>query len=368
MSDGSNSYSDEAVENTPGRVEVWRRLRGFASPRAEETSGTDEASARGRWKESITRYGGLMVAVVVVGVVFQIQTGVVFSVSNILSILEFMATLAIVGFGETIEMVAGEIDLSLGALYGLGAMTCAQLWLHGMPFLLAFLVGLLVGAAGGVVNGVIVVRLGVNSFITTLGMLNIAEGITYYISNNIAVTPAGNESEYNIFFAIGSGTLFGIPSQIYWLAGIGIVAWCLLHRTVFGFRVTAIGGNVQAARAARMPVHRTKILAFVVAGTLAALAGIIDFSLVDSTSPTAGSTLIFPVFAAVVIGGTSLSGGRGSIVGTLFGALLLETLANGLGLIGAGAFAQLLFVGTAIIVAVAIDRWTARLRAQTAQL
>lgn len=368
MRDETMSYDNEPMSDAPRRLGPLQRMRSLVVSSANGKAAGDAVSGRARWKESVTRYGGLMVAVALVGVVFQIQTGVVFSVSNILSILEFMATLAIVGFGETIEMVAGEIDLSLGALYGLGAMTCAQLWMHGTPFVVAFGVGLLVGAAGGVVNGVIVVRLGVNSFITTLGMLNIAEGITYYISNNIAVTPAGNENEYNIFFAIGSGTLFGIPSQIYWLVGIGIVAWLLLHRSVFGFRVTAVGGNVEAARAARMPVHRTKILAFVVAGSLAALAGMIDFSLVDSTSPTAGSTLIFPVFAAVVIGGTSLSGGRGSIVGTLFGALLLETLANGLGLIGAGAFAQLLFVGTAIIVAVAIDRWTARLRAQTAQL
>lgn len=342
---------------------------GHASQRGEVLSDTHDVVASRKWREGVARFGALVAAVVAVAILFQVQTGVVFSVGNLLSIVEFMATMAIVGFGETVEIVAGEIDLSLGALYGLSAMACAQLWvLHGMPFVVAVLVGLLVGAVGGLINGLIVVGLGVNSFITTLGMLNIAEGLTYYISHNTAVSPAGTENEFHIFLAIGSGTLFGVPSQVYWLLGVGAVMWTILHKTVFGFRVSAIGGNVRAARAAKMPVDRTKVLAFVLAGVLAALAGIIDFSLVDSTSATAGSTMIFPVFAAVVIGGASLSGGRGSIIGTLLGALLLETLTNGLGLIGAGAFAQLLFVGAAIIVAVAVDRWTARSRSQRAQL
>ncbi len=316
------------------------------------------------WKQVMARIGGLVAAMIIAAIAFQLMTGAFFTTGNILSIFEFMTTMAVVGFGETLVVVAGEIDLSLGAIYGLAAMTCGLLWTHGMPFLLSMVIGLLVGSIGGLVNGLIVTGLGVNSFIITLGMLNLVEGITYYISNNTAISPGGSGNGFNIYLAIGAGEVAGIPSQIFWLIAVGIVMWVVLHRTVLGFWVAAVGGNVRAARAAHLPVKRIKTYTFIIAGALAALAGIIDFSLVGSTAPTAGSTLIFPVFAAVVIGGASLSGGRGSIIGTLLGALLLEILTNGLGLLGAGAFAQLLFVGGVIIAAVAVDRWSAQYRAR----
>ncbi|HTU55854.1 MAG TPA: ribose ABC transporter permease, partial [Acetobacteraceae bacterium] len=119
----------------------------------------------------------------------------------------------------------------------------------------------------------------------------------------------------------------------------------------------------RAARAAHLPIERYKLYVFVISGVLAAVAGIVDFSLISSVSPTAGSTLLFAVLATVIIGGASLSGGRGTIVGTLVGVFLLEVLTNGLGLLGAGAYAQLLFEGGVILVAVAVDRWTNRSRA-----
>jgi ribose/xylose/arabinose/galactoside ABC-type transport system permease subunit len=132
----------------------------------------------------------------------------------------------------------------------------------------------------------------------------------------------------------------------------------LLHRTLFGFRIAAIGGNPSAAAVVKLPVKRYKFWVFAIAGLCAALAGILDFSFIGSTTPTAGASLTFPVFAAVIIGGASLNGGRGTILGTVIGAFFLSLMSNGLSLLGVGTFAQLIFVGIVTIGAVAVDRWT----------
>lgn len=316
-------------------------------------------------KAAFARLGVLLGASLVAGIIFQLTTGVFFGIGNFASILLFMTSVAIVGFGETLVIVAGELDLSVGSTYGMCAMTVGLLWSQGWPLEASIIAGIVVGGIAGLVNGLIVTRLHVNSFITTLGTLNLYAGITLYISNDVAFSPSASQPGYDLYEFIGTSHPFGIPVQIFWLvAALGIM-WVLLHRTVFGFRIAAIGGNPVAARAAHLPVSRIKVATFVISGMLAAVAGIIDFSLVSSVSPTAGSTLMFSVLAAVVIGGASLSGGRGTILGTLVGAFLLEVLTNGLGLLGAGAYAQLVFQGGVILVAVAVDSWTSRSRGQS---
>ena len=258
-------------------------------------------------------------------------------------------------------LLVGEIDLSVGAIYGLGAMVTALLWVDGAPFEVACVAGLATGCAAGVVNGFITTVVGVNSFITTLGMLNLAEGIDYFISNSASINPDTNASGYRIFAAFGQDELFGrVPVQIFWLLGIGLIMYVVVHRSMFGFRCAAIGGNGTAARVAGLPVRRYKTIAFAISGTLAVVGGIMDFSLVGATNPTSGSSLPFTVFAAVIIGGASLAGGRGTVWGTFLGALFLTLISNGLSLLGYGPFVQLIFVGSIIIVAVAIDGWTAR--------
>lgn len=320
------------------------------------------------WRASgdlLARLGVLLGASLVAGIIFQAMTGVFFSIGNFGSILLFMTSVAIVGFGQTLVIVGGELDLSVGSTYGLSAMTVGLLWAQGLPLPLAMVLGIVVGGLAGAVNGLIVTRLRVNSFITTLGTLNLYQGMTLYISNNVAFSPSRNLPGFGLYEFVGTSHPFGIPIQIFWLVAATLVLWVILHRTVLGFRIAAIGGNVVAARAAHLPVGRVKVYTFIISGALAAFAGLIDFSLVSSVSPTAGSTLMFSVLAAVVIGGASLSGGRGTIVGTLVGAFLLQVLTNGLGLLGAGAFAQLLFQGGVILVAVAVDSWTSRARAET---
>jgi ribose/xylose/arabinose/galactoside ABC-type transport system permease subunit len=220
-----------------------------------------------------------------------------------------------------------------------------------------------------VINAWITTVIRVPSFITTLGMLSLVQGVSFLISNSQSINPPSKLPGYAVFEALGSLELpFGIPIQIAWLAAVAALIAFLLHGTLFGFRLAAIGGNLQAARVAALPIRRYKVWVFAIAGACAALAGILDFSFIGSTTPNAGANLTFPVFAAVIIGGASLSGGRGTVLGTLIGAFFLSLLSNGLSLLGVGTFAQLIFVGLVTIGAVALDRWTTAWGGQTQSL
>ena len=175
-------------------------------------------------------------------------------------------------------------------------------------------------------------------------------------------TPLPSPEELKFFHVLGGSQLpFGIPIQVGWLGAMLVFFWILRHRTLFGFRLVAIGGNPTAAQIGRLPIRRYKFVVFILSAVMAALAGILDFSYVGSVGPNSGGSLVFPVIAAVVIGGASLNGGWGTIPGTLLGAALLAVLANGLALLGVGAFAQLLFVGFVTIGAVTLDRVTRHL-------
>lgn len=307
----------------------------------------------------IRRQTGLVAAILVTMAVFTVANSFFLSTDNLLVLLRSMSTFAIVAFGETLVLVSGEIDLSVGASYGLGAMTTGLTWMHGLPLPLALAIGIGSGLVVGLFNAFVTTIVRVPSFITTLGSLSLIQGVTFLVSNQQSINPDTTLPGYDVFSALGASTLpLGIPVQIVWLLGMAAIMSLLLHRTLFGFRVAAIGGNPAAARVVNLPVRRYKFWVFAIAGALAALAGILDFSFIGSTTPTAGSSLTFPVFAAVIIGGASLNGGRGTIIGTVIGAFFLSLLSNGLSLLGVGAFAQLIFVGLVTIGAVAVDRWT----------
>lgn len=297
-----------------------------------------------------------------VGLYFQARTGVFFSSGNFTSILLFMSTVAIIGFGSTLVLVTGELDLSIGAVYGMCSMMTGLLWLAGWPFWLSALIGVGAGALAGLINGLLVTKLGISSFITTLGTLNLFMGVSLLISHNTAVGSDPGLSDYWFYDFVGNARPLGIPIQIYWLVIAFAVMWVVLQRSIFGFHAYAVGGNETAAKSAHLPITRVKVIAFVVSGTLAAAAGVIDYSLVSAVSPTAGSSLMFTVLAAVVIGGASLSGGQGTIIGALAGAFLLQVLTNGLGLLGAGVYLQMMFQGGIILLAIALDRWAYRSR------
>jgi ribose/xylose/arabinose/galactoside ABC-type transport system permease subunit len=325
-------------------------------------------SYKTQWQSAFFRVGGLTIGIVLVMALFAVLNENFLSHQNLLGLVRSMSTLAIVALGLTLVLIAGELDLSVGAVYGLGAMAMGVLMVDGMPALAAFALAIGVGALVGLTNATLVVFAGIPAFIVTLGMVNIVQGFTFLISDGRGLNPAYGDkpvsgTDLDVFRALGGSELpFGIPIQIAWLVGISVLIWLLLDRSMVGFRLKALGGNVTAARAAGLRIRAYKFGVFAISGALAALAGILDFSYVGSTEPSAGAALLFQVFAAVIIGGASLYGGVGSVIGTLAGCFLLAALANGIALLGLGVYAQLFFIGTVTIVAVALDQWSARRR------
>lgn len=340
---------------------------GYEVQRAEAPHGSAEppgsklkgATPLYQWVGSAVRHGGgLIVAIVVLAVFFGVYRPVFLGVGNLFDILQESSSLGIIVLGELLVLLSGEIDLSVGSVYGLCAMVTGLLWINGAPFLLCFLAGLGVGAIAGFVNGLVTTRLGVNSFVATLGMLNLAEGIDYLISNSASINPSTSLRGYPLFAALGQDTVGQIPVQVLWFIGVIVLLGLVIHRSMFGFRTAAIGGNRTAAALLGLPVRTYKVAAFVVSGMLAGLAGMMAFSFAGATDPTSGGSLPFTVFAGVIIGGASLSGGRGTVLGAVLGALFLGEITDGLSIVGAGPFVELVFVGVIMIVAVAIDRWS----------
>jgi|SoiMethySBSTD1v2_1073268.scaffolds.fasta_scaffold19212_8 ribose/xylose/arabinose/galactoside ABC-type transport system permease subunit len=336
-------------------------------------------SERGRrfgWaRTTLARLGGVTLAVLVVGTYFAIRTnGQLLIGSNILTILRGLSTIAIMGFGLTVVIIAAEIDLSFAAVYGLSTNIVAVLWLtHGFPVYVAILVAFLAAIAVGLFNAFFTAVVKIPSFIATLGSSTLVFGLTLWVGQTqnlsyqyppIGHTVSGSQASF--FKNLGAANLPGnFPEQGIWTLSLLVIFAFVLARTLFGFRLKAIGGSRPAAEVVRLPVKRYIFIAFVVCACTACLAGLLDFSFVGTASPNDGQAYLFPVFAAVIIGGASLSGGKGSAFGTVMGALLLAVLANGFALIAAGPFASQLLLGTVTVGAVVIDRLTSRQRALT---
>nr|MBA2755945.1 ABC transporter permease [Chloroflexota bacterium] len=230
----------------------------------------------------------------------------------------------------------------------------------GLAFLVAIAVGLF--------NGFFTTIVKVPSFIATLGASTLIFGFTLFLGKTQTYNPAYpatgrplDPAQLSFFTGLSNQALpFGFPMQGLWMLGAAVLFAFLLGRSLFGFRLKAIGGNPQAATLARLPVRKYKFAAFILAGMMACLAAVLDFAFVGSASPSGGQSLLFPVFAAVIIGGASLSGGRGTVVGTLLGALLLAILTNGLAVLRADTFAQQMLLGSVTIGAVVLDQLTRR--------
>jgi ribose transport system permease protein len=275
------------------------------------------------------------------------------TVGNLFDVTRQVSINAVISFGMTLVILLGGIDLSVGSILAVSSLMVAILMKSGEPAGLATLIGILGGALMGAVNGLLVTKGRVAPFIATLGTMTLLRGVALVLSQGSPISgfPSG------FFAALGSGYFLRvIPLPVLWMLALFAILWFVLDRTVFGRHVYATGGNSEAASLSGINVDRVQILVYTLSGFTAALAGIILTSRLDSAQPTAGAGYELDAITAVVLGGTSLAGGRGWIFGTLLGALLIGVLNNGLNLVGVSAFYQQVIKGSVILLAVLLDR------------
>jgi ribose transport system permease protein len=273
-----------------------------------------------------------------------------FSRINLTNVLMQASILAIVSFGATFVIMAGQLDLSMGTGSALISVLGATVMVHTGSVLLGVLTCLAAGLLLGLLNGLVVTALQVPSFIATLGTMIICAGVALALTNGGVVSglPAG-------FREIATARLLGLPLLVWATAVIFLALWWLQRQTVFGYQVLAVGGNAEAARLSGIPIARVRLLVFVIAGAASALAALALLVRVQSGQPNANGTLALEAIAAVVVGGTSLNGGRGSMVRTLWGVLLIAVLRNGLDLSGISEDYKQVVLGVVFILAASVD-------------
>ncbi|MFP7285785.1 ribose ABC transporter permease [Shouchella clausii] len=275
------------------------------------------------------------------------------SAPNLLNVLRQVSINALIAFGMTFVILTGGIDLSVGAILAFSGAVTATLLSSGMDPILAILIGLLVGAALGAINGIIIAKGKVAPFIATLATMTIYRGATLMFTDG---RPVSNLGDSTLFQMLGGGYFFGIPMPAITMMISFVMLYLILKKTTFGRRVYAVGGNEEASILSGIKVDRIKIYVYSLTGFLAAIAGVILTSRLNSAQPTAGTMYELDAIAAVVLGGTSLTGGKGWIVGTLIGALIIGVLNNGLNLLGVSSFFQQVVKGSVILLAVLLDR------------
>jgi inositol transport system permease protein len=298
---------------------------------------------------------GLLCVILLVGLCLTMMTDTFFSVANLTNVARQVSINGILAVGVTFVLLTAGVDLSLGSVVALSGVACATFAHPGdHPVLVPIAVGLLTGAACGLVNGVLVTRGGVAPFIVTLGMMTIARGLALIVSGG---RPVANMSDELTALA---GDFLGIPIPVLCFAGVALAAWFFLRNFRLGRHIYAVGGNENAARAAGVPVERVKLFAYGLCGLLTGLAGVVLAARITTGQPNAGQAYELDAIAAVVIGGTSLAGGVGTITGTLLGVLLIGVINNGLDLQGVSSYYQAVIKGVIIVGAVWLDRRQAR--------
>ncbi len=298
---------------------------------------------------------GLLFVILLVGLGLTLTTDTFLSVANLTNVARQVSINGILAVGVTFVLLTAGVDLSLGSVVALSGVACATFAHPGEhPVFVPIAVGLLTGAACGLVNGVLVTRGGVAPFIVTLGMMTIARGLALIVSGG---RPVANMSDELTALA---GDFLGLPIPVLCFAGVALAAWFFLRDFRLGRHIYAVGGNENAARAAGVPVERVKLFAYGLCGLLTGLAGVVLAARITTGQPNAGQAYELDAIAAVVIGGTSLAGGVGTITGTLLGVLLIGVINNGLDLQGVSSYYQAVIKGVIIVGAVWLDRRQAR--------
>ncbi|NWK77357.1 ABC transporter permease [Aquitalea sp. LB_tupeE] len=296
---------------------------------------------------------GPFIALVLVSVGLAVLSPDFLTVANLLNVMRQVSINALIAFGMTLVILLGGIDLSVGSILALSSVGIATLIQSGVNPMLATLLGVIGGGVMGLLNGLVVSKGKVAPFIATLASMTILRGLALVVSGGSPITGFNSD----LFSMLGGGYVAGlVPIPVVWmLIMFGLFAF-LLKKTVFGRHVYATGGNEEAARLSGVKVDQIKLWVYTISGAMSAMAGVVLTSRLNSAQPTAGSGYELDAIAAVVLGGTSLTGGRGWIFGTLMGALLIGVLNNGLNLLGVSSFYQQVIKGVVILLAVLIDR------------
>ncbi len=284
---------------------------------------------------------------------------------NIFNVLRNMSTISIIAIGMTMVIITGGIDLSVGSVLAMSAMMTARLMVQfGFNPWVAFAVGLLVGALAGAINGLIITKVQVNPFITTMGMMSIGRGLTYLFASGIDRTVASNipmrDEALNF---LGAGYIGPVPFPVIQMVILVALASLFLSNTVLGRQIYAVGSNEQASRLSGVDVDRVRLFCYTLTGLLAAYAGVMTAGLLSTAATNAGMGTELDVIAAAVIGGASLAGGQGTVYGAVIGAAIMAVLRNAFVLLGLPVYLQTVSIGVVIILAVALDRL--RRRGQT---
>lgn len=303
-----------------------------------------------------------LIALLILCLLISILSDKFLTMSNGWNVMRQISVNITISVGMTLIVLTAGIDLSVGSVLALCGAITAGLLKNGVPvpsadlfvgftLLGAIVIGLLLGFSLGGFNGWVITKFKVPPFVATLAMLTIARGLTFLYTEGFPISGMGEKFAY-----LGTGWLFGIPVPVWISAIVVAIAWVITNKTRLGRYIYAIGGNESASRLSGINVNKVKIVVYSIAGGLAATGGILVTSRLDSAQPNAGVSYELDSIAAVVIGGTSLAGGKGSVLGTVLGAIIIGVLNNGLVLLNVSPFWQQVVKGAVILLAVIIDK------------
>ncbi|MFV0528519.1 MAG: ABC transporter permease [Lachnospiraceae bacterium] len=299
---------------------------------------------------------GVLMVLIIIAIALAIVSPVFLNPTNMVNVVRQTVEIGIMAIGMTFLIISAEMDLSVGSVFGCTAMMGALLFKSGVNPTLVFFLVLLAGAAIGFLNGFLVAKAKMPAFIATLGTMQIFRSIAYAISNGQSISVFPESAQNSWVFKMG-GFIGPIPIQVIIMILLFVIAHIAMSKTKFGFDIYATGGNQRAAKLAGLQTDRVKIRNFMLTGALSAFAGLISIAYLQSVPTTAGEGREMDVIAAVILGGAALSGGRGTILGTFIGAIIMSVVKNGMVLLSVPVFWQTGFIGIIIILAVLLDTW-----------
>ena len=292
----------------------------------------------------------IVLVAVMMMVVLSFSSPYFMTLGNMTNLMKQVSIVAILAAGQAVVIVSGGIDLSVGSILALSAVTIGWLIENGVDPRIATCAGLAMGTFAGWVNGMVITRGNIPPFIATLGMLGIARGMALVITKGVSY-----QVLEPLFLFIGNSKLIGLPIPLYFVLFVFAAVMIMMHMTVFGRHVYAIGGDERVARLEGIPVDLQKVKIYTLSGFLAAVAAVVMVGRLAATPPSVAQGIELQAIAAVIIGGVSFVGGRGLVITALVGAFIMAMITNGLNILGISSFYQQVLIGTVIIVAVWLD-------------